>query len=77
MSGILARQQYLIKLSRALIMCGAPPYQLEEYMSMSSRALEIEARPVLLRWNWFKCRKGWISGGSRTFTTFSWTLLTK
>ncbi|KAG5967043.1 hypothetical protein E4U57_001372 [Claviceps arundinis] len=42
MSGILARQQYLIKLSRALIMYGAPPHQLEEYMSMSSRALEIE-----------------------------------
>ncbi|KAG6088724.1 hypothetical protein E4U30_000221 [Claviceps sp. LM220 group G6] len=42
MSSISARQRYLIKLSRALIMYGAPPHQLEEYMSMSSRALEIE-----------------------------------
>ncbi|KAG6092237.1 hypothetical protein E4U14_000798 [Claviceps sp. LM454 group G7] len=42
MSSISARQQYLIKLSRALITYGAPPHQLEEYISMSSRALEIE-----------------------------------
>ncbi|KAG5967052.1 hypothetical protein E4U57_001381 [Claviceps arundinis] len=44
MSSISARQQYLIKLSRALIMYGAPPHQLEGYMSMSSRALEIEGK---------------------------------
>ncbi|KAG6020407.1 hypothetical protein E4U19_006373 [Claviceps sp. Clav32 group G5] len=43
MSSISARQQYLVKLSGALIMYGTPPHQLEEYMSMSSRALEIEA----------------------------------
>ncbi|KAG6110997.1 hypothetical protein E4U13_005120 [Claviceps humidiphila] len=42
MSSISARQEYLIKLSRALITSGAPPHQLEEYMSTSSRALEIE-----------------------------------
>ncbi|KAG6050199.1 hypothetical protein E4U39_004604 [Claviceps sp. Clav50 group G5] len=33
----------LVKLSGALIMYGTPPHQLEEYMSMSSRALEIVA----------------------------------
>ncbi|KAG6063607.1 hypothetical protein E4U16_000857 [Claviceps sp. LM84 group G4] len=43
MSSISARQKYLIKLAGALIMYGTPPHQLEEYMSMSSRALEIDA----------------------------------
>ncbi|KAG6020409.1 hypothetical protein E4U19_006375 [Claviceps sp. Clav32 group G5] len=43
MSSISARQQSLVKLSGALIMYGTPPHQSEEYMSMSSRALEIEA----------------------------------
>ncbi|KAG6316563.1 hypothetical protein E4U22_006978, partial [Claviceps purpurea] len=42
MSSILAREKYLVKLCRALIMYGAPKHRLEEYMSMSSRALEIE-----------------------------------
>ncbi|KAG5989206.1 hypothetical protein E4U52_005838 [Claviceps spartinae] len=42
MSSISARRKYLVKLSRALIIYGAPTRRLEEYMSMSLRALEIE-----------------------------------
>ncbi|KAG6187943.1 hypothetical protein E4U10_005372 [Claviceps purpurea] len=42
MSSILARQEYLVKLCRALIPFGALTHQLEEYMSMSSLPLEIE-----------------------------------
>ncbi|KAG6067795.1 hypothetical protein E4U16_008108 [Claviceps sp. LM84 group G4] len=44
MRSISARQQYLVKLSSALITYGFPTHQLQEYMSMSSQALEIEAR---------------------------------
>ncbi|KAG6056552.1 hypothetical protein E4U32_005648 [Claviceps aff. humidiphila group G2b] len=46
MAGIIAQRKYLIKLYRALIMYGAPTHRLEEYMSMSSRALEIEASTI-------------------------------
>ncbi|KAG5967048.1 hypothetical protein E4U57_001377 [Claviceps arundinis] len=42
MSSISARRKYLVKLSRAIIIYGAPTHRLEEYMSMSLRALEIE-----------------------------------
>ncbi|KAG6040557.1 hypothetical protein E4U39_007084, partial [Claviceps sp. Clav50 group G5] len=44
MSSISARREYLVKLCRAIIMYGAPPHQLEEYMSMSSLPLEIEGQ---------------------------------
>ncbi|KAG6108422.1 hypothetical protein E4U14_003669 [Claviceps sp. LM454 group G7] len=44
MAGIIAQRKYLVKLCRALIMYGAPTHRLEEYMSMSSRALEIEGQ---------------------------------
>ncbi|KAL1585618.1 hypothetical protein WHR41_05962 [Cladosporium halotolerans] len=40
----IARQKYLMKLCRALMQYGAPTHRLEEYMSMSSRVLEIEAQ---------------------------------
>ncbi|KAG6148317.1 hypothetical protein E4U37_007503 [Claviceps purpurea] len=42
MAGIIAWREYLVKLCRAIIMYGALEHQLEEYMSMFSRALEIE-----------------------------------
>ncbi|KAG6124141.1 hypothetical protein E4U38_000504 [Claviceps purpurea] len=42
MSSISARQEYLVKLCRALIPFGTLTHQLEEYMSMSSLPLEIE-----------------------------------
>ncbi|KAG6179398.1 hypothetical protein E4U36_005655 [Claviceps purpurea] len=42
MSRISARQEYLVKLCRAIIMFGTLTHQLEEYMSMSSLPLEIE-----------------------------------
>ncbi|KAG6258939.1 hypothetical protein E4U48_000574, partial [Claviceps purpurea] len=44
MSSILARQEYLVKLCRALIPFGALTHQLEEYMSMSSLLLEIAGK---------------------------------
>jgi uncharacterized membrane protein YjjP (DUF1212 family) len=40
----IARQKYLMRLCRALMEYGAPTHRLEEYMSMSSRVLEIEAQ---------------------------------
>jgi uncharacterized membrane protein YjjP (DUF1212 family) len=40
----IARQQYLVKLCRALMEYGAPTHRLEEYMKASSRVLEIEAQ---------------------------------
>ncbi|KAG5932205.1 hypothetical protein E4U53_001435 [Claviceps sorghi] len=43
-AGIIARHQYLLKLCRALMMYGAPTHRLEEYMTMSSRVLEIEGQ---------------------------------
>ncbi|CAI6331646.1 unnamed protein product [Periconia digitata] len=44
LAGTLARQDYLRKLCKALMMYGAPTHRLEEYMSMSARVLEIEAQ---------------------------------
>ncbi|KAI9158154.1 hypothetical protein HJFPF1_06144 [Paramyrothecium foliicola] len=43
-AGIMSRHRYLIKLCRALMMYGAPTHRLEEYMTMSSRVLEIEGQ---------------------------------
>jgi uncharacterized membrane protein YjjP (DUF1212 family) len=43
-AGIISRHRYLIKLCRALMMYGAPTHRLEEYMTMSSRVLEIEGQ---------------------------------
>lgn len=44
LAGTLARQHYLRKLCKALMMYGAPTHRLEEYMNMSARVLEIEAQ---------------------------------
>ncbi|KAG6118218.1 hypothetical protein E4U13_000360 [Claviceps humidiphila] len=44
MSDIFARQVYLVKLCRAIIMYGALTHRLEEYMSTSSLPLEIEGQ---------------------------------
>lgn len=44
LAGTLARQNYLRKLCKALMMYGAPTHRLEEYMHMSARVLEIEAQ---------------------------------
>ncbi|CAD6582425.1 MAG: hypothetical protein ASARMPREDX12_000934 [Alectoria sarmentosa] len=38
------RQEYLIKICRALMTYGAPTHRLEEYMRMSSRVLEIDGQ---------------------------------
>jgi uncharacterized membrane protein YjjP (DUF1212 family) len=43
-AGTLARQSYLRKLCKALMMYGAPTHRLEEYLAMSARVLEIEAQ---------------------------------
>ncbi|GAB7350324.1 hypothetical protein MBLNU459_g0957t1 [Dothideomycetes sp. NU459] len=40
----IARQRYLLKLCKALMIYGAPTHRLEEYMKMSARVLEIEAQ---------------------------------
>lgn len=40
----IARQQYMMKLCRALMQYGAPTHRLEEYMRMSARVLEIDAQ---------------------------------
>lgn len=40
----IARQKYLIKLCRALMLYGAPTHRLEEYMKYSARLLEINAQ---------------------------------
>ncbi len=47
-AGILARQGYIIKLCRALMLYGAPTHRLEEYLSMSARVLEIEGQFLYL-----------------------------
>lgn len=41
---ILSRQNYLLKLCRALMSYGAPSHRLEEYMKMSARILETEGQ---------------------------------
>lgn len=40
----LSRQEYIIKLCRALMLYGAPTHRLEEYLSMSARVLEIDGQ---------------------------------
>jgi uncharacterized membrane protein YjjP (DUF1212 family) len=44
----LARQGYIIKLCKALMLYGAPTHRLEEYLSMSARVLEIEGQFLYL-----------------------------
>lgn len=44
----LARQGYIIKLCKALMLFGAPTHRLEEYLSMSARVLEIEGQFLYL-----------------------------
>ena len=44
----IARQKYLIKLCRALMLYGAPTHRLEEYMKYSARLLEINAQFLYL-----------------------------
>jgi len=40
----LARQSFILKVCRALMLYGAPTHRLEEYLIMTARALEIEAQ---------------------------------
>ncbi|KAH7261100.1 uncharacterized protein BKA55DRAFT_536107 [Fusarium redolens] len=44
----LARQDYIIKLCRALMLFGAPTHRLEEYLSMTARVLEIDGQFLYL-----------------------------
>ncbi|CAG7999890.1 unnamed protein product [Penicillium salamii] len=41
---LLARQQYIMQLCRALMKYGAPTHRLEEYMMMTSNVLEVKAQ---------------------------------
>ncbi|KAJ5724907.1 hypothetical protein N7493_006635 [Penicillium malachiteum] len=43
-AAILARQQYIMQLCRALMKYGAPTHRLEEYMTMTSNVLEVQAQ---------------------------------
>ncbi|KAK8203184.1 hypothetical protein BKA81DRAFT_386945 [Phyllosticta paracitricarpa] len=43
-SQVMARQRYLLKLCRALMLFGAPTHRLEDCMKMSARVLEIESQ---------------------------------
>ncbi|KAJ5605852.1 hypothetical protein N7510_008633 [Penicillium lagena] len=43
-AGLLARQQYIMQLCRALMMYGAPTHRLEEYMTMTANVLEVNAQ---------------------------------
>ncbi|KAK8189240.1 uncharacterized protein BKA78DRAFT_253680 [Phyllosticta capitalensis] len=43
-SQVMARQRYLLKLCRALMLYGAPTHRLEDCMKMSARVLEIESQ---------------------------------
>lgn len=45
---ILSRHKFLVKLSRALMMYGAPTHRLETYMAMSARVLGIESQYLYL-----------------------------
>jgi len=51
LAGTLARQNYLRRLCKALMMYGAPTHRLEEYMNMSARVLEIEAQFLYSKFN--------------------------
>lgn len=44
----LARQGYIIKLCKALMLFGAPTHRLEEYLTMTARVLEIEGQFLYL-----------------------------
>ncbi|KAH8734222.1 hypothetical protein BGZ61DRAFT_411474 [Ilyonectria robusta] len=44
----LARQEYIIRLCRALMMFGAPTHRLEEYLQMTARVLEIDGQFLYL-----------------------------
>lgn len=44
----LFRQEYIIKLCRALMLYGAPTHRLEEYLSMTARVLEIDGQFLYL-----------------------------
>lgn len=43
-AGILQRQRFIMKMCRALMLYGAPTHRLEEYMTMTSRVLEIDGQ---------------------------------
>lgn len=43
-AGILQRQKFIIKLCKAFMMYGAPTHRLEEYMVMTSRALQMDGQ---------------------------------
>ena len=45
---VLARQKYLIKLCRGLMLYGAPTHRLEEYMRASARVLQVDAHFLYL-----------------------------
>ncbi|KAI0123390.1 pheromone-regulated membrane protein [Xylariales sp. AK1849] len=47
-ANILKRQQYIIKLCRALMLFGAPTHRLEEYLRMIARVLEIDGQFLYL-----------------------------
>lgn len=44
----LSRQEYIIKLCRALMLYGAPTHRLEEYLTMTARVLEIDGQFLYL-----------------------------
>lgn len=44
----LSRQDYIIKLCRALMLYGAPTHRLEEYLTMTARVLEIDGQFLYL-----------------------------
>lgn len=43
-AGIVARREFILKCCRALMLYGAPTHRLEEYLTMTARALQIEAQ---------------------------------
>lgn len=45
---VIARQKYLIKLCRGLMLYGAPTHRLEEYMMASARVLQVDAHFLYL-----------------------------
>lgn len=45
---VIARQKYLIKLCRGLMLYGAPTHRLEEYMRASARVLQVDAHFLYL-----------------------------
>ncbi|KAJ4353543.1 uncharacterized protein N0V89_005273 [Didymosphaeria variabile] len=43
-ASILKRQQYIIKMCRALMIVGAPTHRLEEYLAMTAKVLEVNSQ---------------------------------